>query len=97
MLEVLGNVAIVYSAVVAAVSVALHARVFDRRSPVSVHLLAYGLVVSVVLALAAVRALVGDAPWFAVLRLVVFLLVPVVLTWRLVLQVRAQRRPRPDR
>lgn len=97
MLVLVGNGLIVLSAVLAAASLALQLRVPWWESPMGRHLVAYMAVTAVILSLAAARVLWGDSPGWQVARLVAFSALPVVLGWRLVLQVRAQRRPRGGR
>lgn len=86
----IGNVLIVWAALVGTASVVVHLRVFDRRSTMSRHLLAYMTALAVVLVLSCIRILFGDTWWFALLRLVTFVAVPVFMTQRLILQIRAQ-------
>ena len=89
--NLIGTGFLYWAALVGVASVAFHLRVFDRRSTMSVHLLCYMTAMAAVLVLAAVRNLTGDSWWFQLLRLAVFMLVPVFMTQRLVLQIRAQR------
>lgn len=95
MIRALGNVLIFWAAAVYAASAVVHLRVFDRRNPMSVHLLAYMWTLAVVLILSCIRITLGDSWWFQLLRTVVFVGVPIVGTWRLWLQLAAQREDRP--
>ena len=87
----IGTAAGVWAAIVGWTSVAVHARAPWWRSEVGRHLMAYMVVIALVLTLALVRAVLGDSDWFNGIRLVTFVLVPVVMTWRLSLQIRARR------
>lgn len=92
-----GNVGLLYCAVVATFSVVLHFRVPWRETAMGRHLMAYMFVIAVVLDLAVVRVFAGDTGWFAALRLVVFVLgLPLVLTWRVALQLAAARLDRRE-
>lgn len=96
MVEVLrwaGNGLIFWSAIVYLASVALHLRVDWWRTQMGRHLMASWAVIAAVLALSSVRILFGDSIWFQLLRLVVFVGVPVLGTQRLYLQIKAQRCP----
>lgn len=91
-LQVIGNVLIHWAALAGTASVVVHVRVFDRTSPMSRHLLAYMTALAIVLVLSCIRIDAGgDTWWFALLRLVAFVGVPVFMTQRLWMQVRAQR------
>ena len=96
-LRAVGNVAIFWSATVGMASVFVHSRVAWWRTEMGRHLMAYMLVVGTVLLLSSIRIAVGDAPWFGFLRFIVFLFVPVVMTQRLWLQLKAQRQLKRDR
>ena len=50
-------------------------------------------VMAAVLDLSTIKILFGDTAGFALLRLIVFIGVPLVMAWRLWLQIKAQRRP----
>ena len=97
-LELLGSIFLVWAAIVATASVVVHMRVRWWASKMGVHLAAYMTVIAAVLDLGAIRFLFSgtDERWFQVLRLVVFALVPVVLTQRLWLQIEAQRQAREE-
>lgn len=92
----IGNGLLVWAAVVGVASVVVHARVNWWSSPMGRHLMAYMSVVAAVLTLGVVRLLLGDAWWFSLLRVVVFTGVPIVMTQRLVLQLRVQRAARSE-
>lgn len=65
-----------------------------RRDPIGRHVMAFVGVDAAVLALACVRAAAGaslDTGWFAWVRIVVFLGVPWVLGWRLVILLQLYR------
>ncbi len=91
---VIGNVLLTVAAIVATASVVVHARVPWRDSQMGRHLMAYMGVIALVLDLGVVRLIIGDYPAFSVIRLVVFVGVPIVMAWRLVLQLQAQRADR---
>ena len=88
-----GNGLIMLAAVIGTVSVILHLRVPWWRSEMGVHLLCYMAVMAAVLDLSTIKILFGDTAGFALLRLIVFIGVPLVMAWRLWLQIKAQRRP----
>jgi hypothetical protein len=91
----LGSVALmVWAALVGTASVIVHLRVYDPTSAVSRHLLGYMAAIAVVLDLSVLAILPGDTLWFRVIRLVAFAAVPIFMTQRLVLQIRAQRETR---
>lgn len=98
-LNLIGTVLIFWGAGVGVASVIVHSRVDWWRSEMGRHLMAYMAVIAAVLVLSCIRALTGnsgDSWWFQLVRLIVFVGVPVVMTQRLVLQVKA-RRPTPCR
>lgn len=89
-----GTVFLFWAAAVGVASVIVHLRVFDRRSTMSKHLLGYMSALSIVLVLSCVRVITGnsgDSWWFQLLRLITFVGVPIMMTHRLMLQIRAQR------
>lgn len=90
-LRLAGNALMFCAALIGAASVAVHLRVDWRGTAVGRHLLYYMLIIDAVLVLSCVRIFVGDSWWFALIRLGVFALVPVVMAQRLYLQVKAQR------
>lgn len=94
LLQAIGNVLFVWSALVGTASVIVHLRVFDRRSVMSRHLLAYMIAIALVLDLGVIKLVTGDSWGFQLLRLVTFIGIPLVMTWRLLLQIQAQRSPR---
>lgn len=97
--NIAGSVLIVWAAVVGVASVAVHLRVFDRHSQMSRHLLWYMSIIAAVLVLSCVKIFTGDSGWFQLLRLGVFLGVPLVMSHRLYLQIQAQRKhpPTPEK
>jgi hypothetical protein len=94
--HLVGNFLIFWAAAVGVASVVAHARVPWRRSEMGRHLMAYMSAIAAVLVLSCVRIVAGDAPWFQLLRLVVFVAIPVTMTWRLRLQLKARRRQLDD-
>lgn len=94
--QVLGNGFLVWAALVATASVAAHLRVPWWATPMGRHLMAYMFVMALVLDLGVVKLIIGDSAWFQLLRLVVFVGVPVVMTWRLWVQIQAQRTTRTE-
>jgi hypothetical protein len=97
-LGLLGNVLIHWAAIVGALSVIVHARVPWWTSPVGRHLMVYMAAIDVVLVLSCIRIDVGqDTWWFSLLRLAVFVFVPIVMTQRLWIQFKAQRVVRDEK
>jgi hypothetical protein len=98
-ISVVGDVLVWAAAIPATLSVILHGLTPWRATAVGRNLFWYALVVAAILDLSLVRTLAGDTAWFAALRLVVFAAVPVVLIWRVALQVNIRRHdpPRDDR
>lgn len=96
-LNLVGTGFIYWAAIVGVLSVVVHLRVFDRHSAMSVHLLCYMTAIAAVLVLSAIRNLTGDSWWIQLLRLFVFMLVPIFMSQRLYLQIKAQRQPRNTR
>lgn len=96
-LYTVGSLLILWAAVVGVASVIVHARVDWRATAVGRHLMAYMSVIAAMLVLSMIRYFIGDTWWFQLIRLVVFTGVPVVMTQRLVLQLRAQRLARDER
>jgi len=94
--SLLGNALLVWAALVATASVVVHSRVQWWHSIMGRHLMAYMFVVAAVLDLGVVKLVLGDSWSFALLRLVVFAGVPLVMSQRLYLQVKAQRENRTD-
>lgn len=90
-----GNAMIVWAAVVGAASVYVHTRVRWWASEMGRHLMAYMAIIDAVLVLSCARIVFGDSWWFQLFRLVVFTGVPVVMTHRLWLQLKARRAPLP--
>lgn len=93
----IGSWLLVYAAVVGTLSVIVHSQVQWRRSPMGRHLMAYMAVVALVLDLGAIRFFLGDSPAFQWLRLVVFVGIPIVMSQRLYLQIRARRESLAER
>lgn len=94
-----GTGLVFWAAAVGVASVIVHLRVFDRHNPMSVHLLGYMLAIASVLVLSCIRVATGnsgDSWWFQLLRMLVFLAVPIFMTQRLLLQLRAQRSNHTD-
>lgn len=91
LLQLLGNGFFVWAALAATASVVVHARVPWWKSTMGRHLMAYMAVMALVLDLGIIRLIFGDSWWFQLIRLVTFIGVPIVMTWRLVLQIKAQR------
>lgn len=92
LLNFIGSLLLTWAGLVGTASVIVHSRVKWRASPMGRHLMAYMAVVALVLDLGIVRFITGgDTWWFALLRTAVFAGVPVVMTQRLVLQMKAQR------
>ncbi len=88
----IGNVLIHWAAVVGAASVIVHSRVDWRASPMGRHLMFYMTAIEVVLILSCIRIDAGgDTWWFALVRLVTFIGVPLAMSQRLWLQIKAQR------
>lgn len=91
------NIAIHVAAFVGVASVIVHTRVPWRNSPMGRHLMYYMSIIALVLVLSVIRADAGgDTWWFALLRLIVFLGVPIVMAQRLWLQIKAQRDARDE-
>lgn len=94
----IGSVLILYCTIVGVVSVIVHSKVRWWATAMGRHLMAYMLVVAAILLLSSISVVLRlfgvtplDAMWFEILRLAVFTLLPVVMTQRLWLQVKAQR------
>lgn len=95
--RLVGNGLLAWAALVGTASVVLHSRVPWWRSRMGQHLWCYMLVMAVVLDLGVIKLVIGDSLPFQTLRLVTFVGVPIVMTWRLWLQIQAQREVRTDR
>lgn len=89
-LTTVGTALVAYCALVGTASVLVHLRVNWRDSIMGRHLFWYMAVLAVTLDLAVIRAFFGDSDWFALLRLAVFIGLPIVMTQRLILQIKAQ-------
>ena len=92
MLQKIGDVLLVLSALPANLCVLVFARVDWRKSPLGRHMMAYMAVFAAVLDLGCVRLCIGFVPLFEALRVCVFALVPFVLWWRVKVLVEAQAR-----
>lgn len=88
--QLIGNCFLVWAALVGTASVAVHLRVPWWHSVMGRHLMAYMCVFAIVLDLGVVKLIVGDSWVFQLLRLITFTGVPIVMTWRLLLQIKAQ-------
>ena len=100
LLYYIGSWLLTYSAVIGTASVVMHLRVDWMHSQMGRHLMAYMAVIAAVLAVGAIRFFTGDdgdSFGFVLLRLIVFLGVPIVLTQRLWLQWKAQRQVDSDK
>lgn len=89
-LYLVGSLLLTWAGVVGTASVFVHARVAWRGTIMGRHLMSYMAIVAAVLDLGIIRFLTGDSWWFQIIRLIVFIGVPLVMTQRLVLQIRAQ-------
>lgn len=87
----IGNALLCVTAVVASASVVLHALTPWWRSEMGRHLMAYAGVIATVIDLGVIKLVVGDSHGFQILRTCVFALVPVVMAWRVWLQLKARR------
>ena len=92
-LYIIGSICIVWAALVGVASVVVHSRVRWWVTPMGRHLMAYMSVIAAVLVLSCIRIVFGDSTGFQILRMIVFVGVPVVMTHRLWLQIQAQRAP----
>lgn len=90
------NILIIWAALVGSASVVVHSRVQWWRTEMGRHLMAYMTVMAAVLVLAVVRIFLGDAWWFSLFRLLIFIGVPLVMTQRLWLQIKARRASRTE-
>ena len=96
-INLIGSVLILWATVVGVASVWLHSRVDWRATPMGRHLMAYMAALAAALVLSSIRFLLGgDTWWFQLIRLVVFVAVPVAMTQRLLIQIRAQREVRRE-
>lgn len=91
LLQTAGSVLIHWAALVGTLSVIAHSRVQWWKTTMGVHLMIYMAAMALVLDLSVIRIHFGDSPWFAALRLLVFIAVPIAMTQRLWLQIKAQR------
>lgn len=96
-LRLIGNILVHWATLAALVSVVLHFRVDWWRTTMGRHLMAYQTVVGAVLLLACLSIdLLAGTVWFAAIRVLVFIGVPLVLTQRVWLQIKAQREVRRE-
>jgi|GEM_PF-4886576 len=86
-----GNALVIWAALVGTLSVIVHMRVRWWETEMGQHVMAYMATIAVVLDLAVVRLVFGDSDAFQVLRLIVFVGIPISMTWRLWLQIKARR------
>jgi hypothetical protein len=93
-LQLAGNFFLVWAAAVGTASVIVHSRVPWWQSVMGKHLFAYMLVFAIVLDLGVIKLVIGDSWGFQLLRLATFIGVPIVMSWRLYLQIVAQRSAR---
>ncbi len=92
LLQQIGDALVIYCAGIGLASVLVHAGVRPRwwTNLWGTHLMIYMVALASTFTLAGVRIIAGaslDTPWYAALRLVVFLLVPIAMTQRLGIQV----------
>lgn len=92
--NLIGNGLIVWAALVGVASVIVHSQVAWWDSPMGRHLMIYMSVIAAVLVLSCVRVFFGDSQWFQLVRMIVFIGVPLAMTQRLALQLRARRKPK---
>lgn len=92
--NLIGNALIFWAALVGTASVIVHARVDWRRTPMGRHLMIYMAVIAAVLVLSAGKIIFGDSVAFQFARLLVFAGIPIVMTQRLMIQLKAQRQDR---
>lgn len=91
------NGLILTCAAIGIASVVVHALAPWRRSAMGRHLMVYFVITTAILTLSSIRILIGsDAEWFAILRLGVFLFLPIAMGQRLVLQLKAWRMDREE-
>lgn len=91
MFRQLGFVLLTVSALPAVLSVVVHLTTPWTRTRMGRHLMAYAAAIAAVLVTWTVGFFFQSPPWFDIVRLAVFSLVPVVLWWRLWMQVQARR------
>ena len=92
----LGNGLAIWATIIGLGSVILHARVDWRSSQMGRHLMFYMGAIEAVFILSCIRMLIGDSWQFQLVRLIVFALVPLAMTQRFWLQLKAQRDVRAD-
>ena len=97
LLATVGSVLLVYCAVVGTACVYVHSRVDWRSTQMGRHVMWFMLALALTYDLGVVRIFFGDSDWFSLLRLVVFIALPVVTTQRLWLLIKAQRDTRKER
>ena len=96
-LRYLGNGLAIWATFIGLGSVILHARVDWRSSQMGRHLMLYMGAIEAVFILSCIRMLIGDSWQFQLTRLIVFALVPLAMTQRFWLQLKAQRGVRDER
>ena len=93
----LGNGLILVSALIGIASVAVHTQAPWRKSVMGRHLMVYFIITTVILVLSAIKSFLSvDPEWFSTLRLLVFILLPIAMTHRLILQIKAHRLNQQD-
>lgn len=97
-----GNVLVLVAAAIATASVVVHATVTPPwwSSAIGRHLMAYMAAMAAVLLMSSARIIAGatlDAPWYVILRTVVFAAVPLAMGWRLWIQMQLHRWVRDPR
>lgn len=89
--NLIGNVGVVVAALGAVLCVLWYWRVPWWRSAIGRHLQSYHIVVAALLVVGAIRVFYGDSDFWRYTRLVLFLGVPIVVWWRFIIIVRANR------
>lgn len=94
-LHLAGTVLIHWAALVGVASVIIHTRVRWWATEMGRHLMAYMSIIAATLVLSCFVNDFGDSAWFQLVRLVVFIGVPIVMTQRLALQLKVRRTVQP--
>jgi hypothetical protein len=90
-MQVIGNVLLVLSALIAtAFIVVYHWSALWWRSHDGRHVMAFMASLAMVLDLAMLRLVVGRPEWFEAVRTLTFVTIPVVLSWRFAILIKAQ-------
>lgn len=93
-LQIVGNWLLVLAAIPAIVSPFVHAKTPWRASVMGTHLMFYMTSLALVFGLTVVDIMIRPDPaWFQILQVVTFVGVPIVMWWRLILQIQALRHP----